>query len=52
MSNYIPIKIAPDFEKRYPGSSGKATECAMNLVLTADLLEKSITSLLLPLQRG
>jgi DNA-binding MarR family transcriptional regulator len=48
MSNYLPIKIAPDFEQRYPDSSAKATECAMNLVLTAELLEKRITSLLLP----
>jgi DNA-binding MarR family transcriptional regulator len=48
MSNYLSVKIAPDFEKRYPDSSARATECAMNLVLTADLLEKRITSLLLP----
>lgn len=48
MSNDLPIKIAPDFEQRYPDSSAKATECAMNLVLTAELLEKRITSLLLP----
>lgn len=48
MSNYLSVKIAPDFEKRYPDSSAKATECAMNLVLTADLLEKRIASLLLP----
>ena len=49
MSNLLSIKIAPDFEKRYPGSSAKATECAMNLVLTAELLEKHIASLLKPL---
>jgi DNA-binding MarR family transcriptional regulator len=48
MSNNSPVKIAPDFEKRYPDSSAKATECAMNLVLTADLLVKRITNLLLP----
>jgi DNA-binding MarR family transcriptional regulator len=42
------IQIAPDFENRYPDSSAKATECAMNLVLTAELLEKRISSLLLP----
>ena len=48
MSNYIPVKIAPDFEKRYADSSSKSTECAMNLVLTAGLLEKCIASLLLP----
>ena len=48
MSNNIPIKIVPDFEERYPDSSATATECAMNLVFTAELLEKRITSLLLP----
>jgi MarR family 2-MHQ and catechol resistance regulon transcriptional repressor len=48
MANNISVKITPDFEKRYPDSSAKATECAMNLVLTAELLEKRITSLLLP----
>ena len=48
MSNYSPVKLAPDFEERYPNSSAAATECAMNLVLTADLLEKRISSLLQP----
>jgi DNA-binding MarR family transcriptional regulator len=48
MSNFLPVKIAPDFEKRYLDSSAKATECAMNLVLTADLIEKRIASLLQP----
>ncbi len=48
MSNNISVKVAPDFEERYPDSSATATECAMNLVFTAELLEKSISSLLLP----
>jgi DNA-binding MarR family transcriptional regulator len=48
MSNYLSVKIASNFEERYPDSSAKATECVMNLILTADLLEKRITSLLLP----
>jgi len=48
MSNFIPVKVATDFEKRYPDSSAKATECAMNLVLTAELLEKRIASLIQP----
>src|SRR5512142_2742513 len=43
------IKIAPDFEELYPDASATATECAMNLVFTAELLEKRISSLLLPL---
>ena len=48
MSNYIPIQIAADFEKRYPDSNARATECAMNLVLTADQLERQIAGLLQP----
>lgn len=48
MSNFMPVKIQPDFEKRYPDSSAKATECTMNLILLADLIEKRIASLLLP----
>ncbi len=48
MSNYIPVKIAPDFEQRYPDASPKATESAMNLVRTAELLEKRIAGLLQP----
>src|SRR5512140_2891973 len=48
MSNISSIILKPDFEQRYPDSSATATECAMNLVRTADLLEKRITSLLLP----
>ena len=48
MSNNSSVKVPPDFEKRYPGSSAKATECAMNLVLTVELLEKRIASLLQP----
>jgi DNA-binding MarR family transcriptional regulator len=48
MSNYTFVNIAPDFEKRYPDASAKATECAMNLILTAELLEKGIANLLNP----
>jgi len=40
------VKGAPDFADRYPDASAKATECAMNLVMTADLLEKCIAGLL------
>jgi DNA-binding MarR family transcriptional regulator len=46
MSNYIPVNVTPDFDERYPDASSTATECAMNLVLTADLLEKHIAGLL------
>jgi DNA-binding MarR family transcriptional regulator len=48
MSNYLSVQISPDFEERYPNASAKATECAMNLVLTAELLEKRIARLLQP----
>jgi DNA-binding MarR family transcriptional regulator len=48
MANQFSIQIAPDFEERYPNSSAKATECAMNLVFTADLLVKRISDLLKP----
>ncbi len=44
------IQIASDFEVLYPASSARATECAMNLVLTADLLVKRIGTLLQPFQ--
>jgi DNA-binding MarR family transcriptional regulator len=43
------IQISSDFEALYPNASARATECAMNLVLTADLLVKRIASLLQPL---
>lgn len=42
------IQIASNFEALYPDSSPRATECAMNLVLTADLLVKRIGTLLQP----
>src|SRR5512141_838099 len=48
MANQFSIQIAPDFEARYPNASARATECAMNLVFTADLLVKRIASLLQP----
>ena len=48
MANQFSIQIAPDFGERYPSSSAMATECAMNLVLTADLLVKRISDLLKP----
>ncbi len=48
MANQLRIRIVPDFEKRYPNSSASATECAMNLVLTSDLIIKRISDLLQP----
>ncbi len=48
MANQFSIQITPDFEELYPNSSARATECAMNLVFTADLLVKRISELLKP----
>src|SRR6266852_9183893 len=48
MTNQNPIQMAPDFAERYPGASPKATEAAMNLVRTADLLVKRIGDLVEP----
>lgn len=48
MANQFSVQIVPDFEERYPDSSARATECAMNLVFTADLLVKRISGLLQP----
>lgn len=48
MTNQYSIKIPLDFEERYPDGSATATECAMNLVFTADLLVKRISELLQP----
>ena len=48
MANVSPIRIAPDFEQLYPDASGQATECAMNLAFTADLMLSQISRLLQP----
>ncbi len=45
MANQFSVQIAADFENRYPKSSATATEGAMNLVFTADLLVKRISEL-------
>ena len=48
MANQNLIQIAPDFTKRYPGASPKATETAMNLVRTSERLVKRIADLIQP----
>jgi DNA-binding MarR family transcriptional regulator len=48
MANQNPIQIAPGFTERYAGASPKATEAAMNIVRTADLLVKHIADLVEP----
>lgn len=48
MANQNFIQTAPDFSERYPGASPKATETAMNLVRTSDLLVRRIGDLIQP----
>ena len=48
MSNQNFVQLPSDFNKRYPGASSKATETAMNLVRTSDLLVRRIADLLQP----
>src|ERR1700694_1206284 len=48
MANQNQIQVVPDFAERYPGASPEATEAAMNLVRTADLLVKRISVLVEP----
>jgi DNA-binding MarR family transcriptional regulator len=48
MANQYLIQIAPDFAERYAGASPSATEAAMNIVRTADLLIKRIGDLIRP----
>jgi DNA-binding MarR family transcriptional regulator len=48
MANQFSVQIAPNFEDLYPDASAKATECAMNLVFTAELLVKRISELVQP----
>ena len=42
------IQLVSDFNERYPGASQTATESAMNLVRTADLMVKRIGELVEP----
>ncbi len=48
MSNQNYIQLSPHFNEQYPGASPEATETAMNLVRTADLLVKRIADLVQP----
>ncbi len=48
MANQKIIQLPSDFNKRYPGASSKATETAMNLVRTSDMLVKHIADLVQP----
>jgi DNA-binding MarR family transcriptional regulator len=48
MPNHYRVQVTPDFADRYPDASAHATECAMNIVFTADLLLRRIATLLQP----
>ncbi len=48
MANENPIHIVSDFSERYPEAAPSATEAAMNIVRTADLLVKRIADLIQP----
>ncbi len=45
----IPIRVGPDFAAQYPDASTSATECAMNLASTGDLLLARVAATLQPL---
>jgi DNA-binding MarR family transcriptional regulator len=43
-----PVRVATDFERVYPDASRSATECAMNLVKTGDLVVSRVAEVLRP----
>lgn len=45
-----PIRVSADFAVAYPGASASATECAMNLVRTGDLVLGRVAATLQPLE--
>jgi len=45
----MPIRVAGDFGREYPNASASATECAMNLARTGDLVLGRVAALLQPL---
>ena len=44
----IPIRVSRDFAAKYPDASASATECAMNLALTGDLVLGRVAAALKP----
>jgi len=48
LANQFQNRAAPDFEQLYPDGNARASECAMNLALTADTLINNISHLLQP----
>lgn len=45
----MPIRVSRDFDAKYPGASASATECAMNLARTGDLVLGRVAAALQPL---
>src|ERR1700738_1946694 len=45
----MPIRVSRDFAATYPDASASATECAMNLARTGDLVIGRVASALQPL---
>ncbi len=43
-----PVTVADDFERVYPGASRSATECAMNLVKTGEIVVSRVADVLRP----
>lgn len=44
-----PIRVDRDFDREYPDASSSATECAMNIARTGDLVLGRVTAALQPL---
>lgn len=43
---HMPIRVGPGFAERYPDASPQATECAMNLARTGDLVVERVAGAL------
>ena len=48
MSDLVPVRLRSDFEAIYPGASREATESAMNLVKTGDMILARVAELRRP----
>ena len=44
----MPIRVSRDFAAKYPDASASATECAMNLARTGDLVLGRVAAALQP----
>ena len=44
----VPVRVRDDFERVYPAASRHATECAMNLVKTGDMVVSRVATLVSP----